>query len=241
MYDLFTREDRDELRRALNHTPPKPVFDAIDLLKYAEKVKRVLFKPIVDLKYLPGLNKSHENLDSLKQELNSFITRINSNAIILENNEKRGDLITCLVEDITQIEKMQAFLGKLSSTPKNTSTITEQPPMTQLEINKLPHEIWAAIFSSLSYQDTINMSNTCRALKQGPLAGAPISAFALSQRGFYSEHAFRMSDVQDACHQASEEGKVLFFFNSEDKFRATFRQCLNNCALATMMRTSPKK
>lgn len=212
----------------------KPNYNAIDLLKKAEQIVNVLKKPIIDLKKLPGLKTSpgdrdlswfHKDLGSLKQELSSFILKINTDEADLIGGDKIDDvkgenIRTCLIKIIHiifhRINEMKAFLSNLALAPKSAVAIEL--------IASLPPEIWTNIFSSLNYQEEINLSGVCKDIRQRLF----FPNYVLVQRGFYSENLYKMSDVQTAYSQAESDAKVLLFFRSEDDFRASFRRYLNN-------------
>lgn len=107
-----------------------------------------------------------------------------------------------------------------------------------------PHEVWATIFSHLSYQDKINMRSTCKNLRKGPLADTAVSIHKLVQEGFYLNYTFKISDLEEAYSLASEKatykvpfiGKVIYF--DDDEFGHTFRLYLNNLAPSIPAKTS---
>lgn len=228
MYDIFPSD------RERTVPPYRPSHDMADLLQYAKKIKKVLSKAIIDLKNLPRLTDggSHIGLVELKKQVDFFIAQLNiSDSVRLSGTRsEKNDLLICLTEIASRIEKMEVFLASLKASLKHEKEITKGGQMRELKTDILPHEIWVNIFSRLSYQDKIRMSGVCESLKQGPLADSSISAYSLARQGFYSEHVFKMSDIRSAYRHANEECKVLFFFNSEDKFRRIFRVYLNDIA-----------
>lgn len=121
MYDIFPSD------RERKVSPHKPTFDVINLLQDAEKIKRVLSKPIIDLKRLPRLDGgTHSNLVSLKEQVVFFIGQINnSDEIILENKNKKEDLLISLTEIYSRIEAMEVFLASLRPSSKNDKAIIQ--------------------------------------------------------------------------------------------------------------------
>lgn len=232
MRDIFPSE------RDRTVPPHKPTFDVINLLQDAEKIKRVLSKPIIDLKSLPALGGwTHGSLESLKEQVVFFIRQINNNdEIILENTSKKEDLLIYLTEIASRIEAMKVFLASLGPSSKNDKAIIKAGQMKELKADIVPHEVWATIFSHLSYQDKINMRSTCKDLRRGPLSDTAISIYRLAQEGFYLNNTFKISDLEEAYSLASDKATYKvpvidkFIFFDVDEFRRTFRLYLNNLA-----------
>lgn len=170
---FFIEPDRDS----------KPFFNFNDIANALNKINRVLSKPIVDLKNLPGIYvPTHQNLDQLMVELNNVWDKINNNRVNLI-----GGSINKLNASISATKQK---IADMMLSLKQITTITKIPE------------------NNSSTSVTVNQQ--LRPQKKECLYTTNI---ILAKRGFYTKHIYSLCDITSAHKAAEESNFLCFFKN----------------------------
>lgn len=221
IFGVVRDDNRDDL----------PCWDCHSIIQQLDKIDRVLRKPFIDLKNLPGLfSDNHDSLENLAEELARASVRIQCRMVIVAQSslicESIDKIRSRIIEMKYQInrhvnnkqQEVQPVQLSAVSMPNNAAELT------------LPTELWVGVFSKLEDKERAKLRLVSKQFDRINSSFFDLSFLALYQQGYYSNSRATVKTVCDAFNYASDKNSFLFFKftnTNSSKFRREFRQFLN--------------